>query len=166
MPKVPGPDKVPTLEERWAELGPDAAYLRSLPRPFDLRYIDDPPWIQRIQGPRGQAPHRVWMRANGHLPDDQLVNVCALTFASDLTVLDSMLVHHGLAPGLDPIVMASLDHAMWFHRPFRADEWFLYDSHSPSASGGRGLAYGQIFAHDGRHIVTVMQEGMLRVPSA
>jgi acyl-CoA thioesterase-2 len=166
MPDVPRPDELPTLEQRWEDFGPDAAYLRKLPRPFDLRYVDDPPWSQHAQGPRGFAPHRVWMRANGHLPDDQLLNVCALTFASDITLLDSVLVHHGLAVGVDPVVMASLDHAMWFHRPFRADEWFLYDMCSPSAAGGRGLAYGRIFTHDGRHIVTVMQEGMLRVPSA
>lgn len=166
MPRVPSPEEVPTLEERWVDFGPDAAYLRRMPRPFDLRYVDDPPWVQHAQGPRESAPHRVWMRANGHLPDDELVHVCALTFASDLTLLDSVLIHHGLAAGLDPIVVASLDHAMWFHRPFRADDWFLYDTSSPSASGGRGLAYGRIFARDGRHIVTVMQEGMLRVPSA
>ncbi len=93
-------------------------------------------------------------------------HVCALTFASDLTLLESVLVHHGLAWGIDPVISASLDHAMWFHRPFRADEWFLYDMSSPSASGGRGLAMGQLYAKDGRHIASVVQEGMMRVPSA
>jgi acyl-CoA thioesterase-2 len=81
-------------------------------------------------------------------------------------VLDSVLIHHGLAAALDPVKTASLDHAMWFHRGFRADEWFLYVTTSPSASGGRGLAEGKIFARDGRHIASVVQEGMLRVPSA
>jgi acyl-CoA thioesterase-2 len=166
MPDVPGPEELATLEERWSTFGSEAAYLRELPRPFDLRYVDDPSWAQHAYGPRENAPHRVWMRANGRLPDDDLIHVCALTFASDLTLLDSVLIHHGLAAGLDPIRVASLDHAMWFHRPFRADEWFLYDTASPSASGARGLAYGKLFARDGRHVVTVMQEGVIRIPSA
>ena len=103
--------------------------------PIDLRYVDDPPWQQRAQGPRERRCSRVWMRADGALPDDPLLHVCVLTFASDMTLLDSVLVRHGLAPGLDPIAMASLDHAMWFQRPFRADEWLLYSTKSPSARG-------------------------------
>ncbi len=166
MPEAPPPERLPTLDERIASAGELSRAMRRLPRPFDLRYVDDPPWSQRGQGPREFAPHRVWMRANGRLPDDPLVHVCALTFASDLTLLDSVLIHHGLAVGLDPIKMASLDHAMWFHRPFRADDWFLYVTDSPSATGGRGLAKGRFFSRDGRHLASVVQEGMLRVPSA
>jgi len=166
MPDVAPPDELPTLEERYAEFDVVSGWYRNVPRPFDLRYVDDPAWAQRRHGPRGDAPHRVWMRADGRLPDDPLIHVCALTFASDLTLLETVLVHHGLSHGFDPVISASLDHAMWFHRPFRADEWFLYDMSSPSASGGRGLAMGHIFALDGRHIASVVQEGMLRVPSA
>ncbi|HEY7050007.1 MAG TPA: acyl-CoA thioesterase II [Jatrophihabitantaceae bacterium] len=166
MPDVPRPEDLPTLDERYAGLEDVASWYRRLPRPFELRYVDDPPWAQRNQGPRGEGPHRVWLRADGRLPDDPLIHVCALTFASDLTLLESVLVHHGLSWGFDPVASASLDHAMWFHRPFRADEWFLYDMASPSASGGRGLATGQIYAADARHIVSVVQEGVLRVPSA
>jgi acyl-CoA thioesterase II len=165
MPDVPLPDELPTLEERYAGYDEVAAWFERVPRPFELRYVDDPAWVQRSHGPRGNGPHRVWLRADGRLPGDPLIHVCALTFASDLTLVEAVLVHHGLAIGLDPIVTASLDHAMWFHRPFRADEWFLYDMVSPSASGGRGLAMGQIFALDGRHIVSVVQEAMLRVPT-
>ncbi len=165
MPDVPLPDELPTLEERYAGYDEVAAWFERVPRPFELRYVDDPPWMQRSHGPRGDGPHRIWLRADGRLPDDPLIHVCALTFASDLTLVETVLVHHGLAIGLDPVVTASLDHAMWFHRPFRADEWFLYDMASPSASGGRGLAMGKIFALDGRHIVTVVQEAMLRVPT-
>ncbi len=165
MPDVPLPDELPTLEERYAGYDDVAAWFERAPRPFHLRYVDDPPWVQRAHGPRGDGPHRIWLRADGRLPDDPLIHVCALTFASDLTLVETVLVHHGLALGLDPVVTASLDHAMWFHRPFRADEWFLYDMASPSASGGRGLAMGRIFALDGRHIVSVVQEAMLRVPS-
>ena len=165
MPDVLLPDELPTLEERYAGYDEVAAWFERVPRPFELRYVDDPPWVQRWHGPRGDGPHRIWLRADGRLPDDPLIHVCALTFASDLTLVETVLVHHGLAIGLDPVVTASLDHAMWFHRPFRADEWFLYDMASPSASGGRGLAMGKIFALDGRHIVSVVQEAMLRVPT-
>jgi acyl-CoA thioesterase II len=144
VPDAPQPESLPTLAERYADSPEAAAFYRMLPRPIDLRYVDDPPWQQHSRGPRtGLA--RVWMRADGRLPDDPLLHVCVLTFASDMTLLDSVLVYHGLAPGLDPLSMASLDHAMWFHRPFRADDWLLYASESPSASGSRGLATGRFF---------------------
>jgi acyl-CoA thioesterase-2 len=165
MPDVPGPDELPTVRERFGG-GPGSDILDRFPRPFDLRYVDDPPWAQRAQGPRQFSPHRIWLRADGRLPDDPLLHVCAATFASDLSLLDSVLIHHGLAMDVDPIGLASLDHAMWFHRPFRADEWFLYDTSSPTASGGRGLAEGRMFSQDGRLVVSVVQEGMLRVPGA
>jgi acyl-CoA thioesterase-2 len=162
MPEAPPPESLPTLEERYADSPDAAAFFKMLPRPIDLRYVDDPPWQQHANGPRTGLT-RVWMRANGRLPDDSLTHVCVLTFASDMTLLDSVLVRHGLAPGIDPISMASLDHAMWFERPFRADEWLLYASKSPSASGSRGLATGRFFAQDGRQVASVVQEGMIRV---
>jgi acyl-CoA thioesterase-2 len=165
MPDVPRPEDLPPIEERYAGFDEVAARFARTPRPFELRYVDDPSWVQRAHGPRESGRHRVWLRADGRLPDDPLVHVCALTFASDITLLEAVLVHHGLAWGADPLVSASLDHAMWFHRPFRADEWFLYDMCSPSASGGRGLAMGQLYALDGRQIASVMQEGMMRIPS-
>ncbi|MDQ1730401.1 MAG: acyl-CoA thioesterase [Pseudonocardiales bacterium] len=165
MPDVPSPESLPTLAERY--IGYDDLWniVGRIPQPLDIRYIDDPPWVQRGQGPRESQPHRIWLRVNGTLPEDPLVHVCAVTFASDLNLLDSVLIHHGLAAWLDPISMASLDHAMWFHRQFRADEWFLYSSESPSATGGRGLATGKFFTRDGRHVVSVAQEGMIRLPN-
>jgi acyl-CoA thioesterase II len=162
MPEAPPPESLPTLEQRYADAPAATAFLKMLPRPIDLRYVDDPPWQQHASGPRDGLT-RVWMRANGRLPDDPLTHVCVLTFASDMTLLDSVLVRHGLAPGLDSISMASLDHAMWFQRPFRADEWMLYVSQSPSASGSRGLATGRFHSQDGRHLASVVQEGMIRV---
>jgi acyl-CoA thioesterase-2 len=162
MPDVPDPETLPTLDERFAESPDAAAFFRGRPRPIELRYIDAPPWQQRGYGPRAGL-HRVWMRANGSLPDDPLLHVCVLTYASDLTLLDSVLIRHGLAIGVDAISMASLDHAMWFHRSFRADEWLLYSSQSPTASGSRGLATGRFYSRDGRHLVSVAQEGMIRV---
>jgi acyl-CoA thioesterase-2 len=161
---VPPPESLPALVNRYGPSPEATAWYRSMPKPIDLRYVDDPPWIQHAHGPR-EGMSRVWMRADGVLPDDPLLHVCVLTYASDMTLLDSVLVRHGLAPGLDPISMASLDHAMWFERTFRADEWLLYSTSSPSASGGRGLATGRFYTQDGRLVCSVVQEGMVRVRS-
>ncbi len=162
MPDAPPPETLPSLEQRYRDFPEAAAFFREEPRPIELRYVDDPSWQQRAHGPRG-GDTRVWMRAAGRLPDDPLLHVCVLTFASDLTLLDSVLSQHGIAMGLDAVSMASLDHAMWFQRSFRADEWFLYVTRSPAASGGRGLATGRFFAQDGAHLASVVQEGMIRV---
>jgi acyl-CoA thioesterase-2 len=162
MPDVPDPETLSPLVNRWGDSGDAAEFYRAMPKPIDLRYVDDPPWQQHAHGPR-EGLSRVWMKADGTLPDDPLLHVCVLTYASDMTLLDSVLVRHGLAPGLDDISMASLDHAMWFERPFRADEWLLYSTRSPSASGGRGLATGRFYTQDGRQVCSVVQEGMIRV---
>jgi acyl-CoA thioesterase-2 len=158
---VPSPDTVPTMADRLARY-PDRLGVWSLiPRPIDVRYVGEPGWV--APGDRPADPYqRVWMRLDGKLPDDPLLHACALTYASDLTLLDSVLSVHGEVWGPGGVVGASLDHALWFHRPFRADEWFLYDCWSPSASGARGLATGRIFTRDGRHIATAVQEGLLR----
>jgi acyl-CoA thioesterase-2 len=165
MPQVPQPQQLPTFAERLAGYPELIEFMARIPQAFDIRYVDDPPWVQRALGPRENQPHRIWMKADGVLPDDPTLHVCVLTFASDLNLLDSVLIHHGMAARLDPISMASLDHAMWFHRQFRADDWFLYESSSPSASGGRGLATGRFFARDGRLVASVTQEGMIRLPN-
>jgi acyl-CoA thioesterase-2 len=162
MPEVPAPETLPALVNRYGNTPEAAEFYRLMPKPIDLRYVDDPPWQQHARGPR-DGLSRVWMKADGTLPDDPLLHVCVLTYASDMTLLDSVLVRHGLAPGLDNISMASLDHAMWFERPFRADEWLLYSTKSPSASGGRGLATGRFFAPDGRQVCSVVQEGLIRL---
>lgn len=162
MPAVPDPEGLPTHAERAAPVRDRLGAQALLPRPIDLRHVTEPAWLSRGSGPR-EARSQVWMRADGTLPDDQLLHVCVLTYCSDLTLLDAVLARHGVYWGLDDVTGASLDHALWFHRPFRADEWFLYDCASPSASGGRGLATGRFFSHDGRHLATVVQEGLLRV---
>ena len=132
-----------------------------VPRPIDLRYVTEPGWVRA--GERAKVENQqVWMRINGKLPDDPLLHACALTFCSDLTLLDAILAVHGEVWGPGGMVGASLDHALWFHRAFRADEWFLYDCTSPSASGARGLAAGRMFTVDGRNIATAVQEGLLR----
>jgi acyl-CoA thioesterase II len=162
MPDVPAPDTLPTIENLYGDSPEAAAFYKAMPRPIDLRYVDEPPWRQHAAGPR-DGLSRVWMKADGTLPDDPLLHVCVLTYASDMTLLDSVLVRHGLAPGLDDISMASLDHAMWFERPFRADEWLLYSTRSPSASGGRGLATGRFYTRAGVQVCSVVQEGMIRI---
>jgi acyl-CoA thioesterase-2 len=102
------------------------------------------------------------MRADGRLPDDPVLHTCIATYASDFTLLDTTLLPHGLSWNSKGVQMASLDHAMWFHRPFRADEWLLYDQMTPTTSGARGLATGSIYTHDGQLAITVVQEGLIR----
>lgn len=162
MPDVPAPESLPTYGEQLTGGVLDRLGGTYPPRPIDVRYVTGPPWQRRDNGSR-EARSQVWMRADGVLGDDKLLHVCMAAFASDLTLLDSVLVRHGVYWGLDKVSGASLDHAMWFHRPFRADEWLLYDCSSPSASGARGLTTGRFFARDGRLVATVVQEGLLRV---
>ncbi|MFY1703272.1 acyl-CoA thioesterase [Micromonospora sp. WMMA1923] len=160
-PDVPGPDEVPTMAERLSRYPERLGIWGQIPRPIDVRYVGEPGWVR--PGDRPAEPHqRVWMRVDGKLPDDPLLHACLLTYASDLTLLDSVLSVHGEVWGPGGVVGASLDHALWFHRSFRADDWFLYDSTSPSASGARGLATGRMFTATGRHIATAVQEGLLR----
>ncbi|WP_432843743.1 acyl-CoA thioesterase [Dactylosporangium sp. CA-092794] len=158
---VPGPDEVPTMLERMAKYPDRASVISVIARPIDVRYVGESGFVPAGDRP-AEARQRVWMRLDGKLPDDPLLHTCVLTFASDMTLLDSVLSAHGAVWGEGGFVGASLDHAMWFHRPFRADEWFLYDAVSPSASGARGLATGRMFTQDGRHIATAVQEGLLR----
>ncbi|HEV7908921.1 MAG TPA: acyl-CoA thioesterase II [Pseudonocardiaceae bacterium] len=161
MPDVPDPELLPTYAESVKGYV-DKIGMAQMPRPIDVRYVTEPPWVTREEGPH-EPRNQVWMRADGSLPDDDLLHVCVLAYASDMTLLDAVLSKHGVYWGTDKVLGASLDHAMWFHRRFRADEWFLYDCVSPSASGARGLATGRFFSRDGQLVATVVQEGLLRV---
>ena len=131
----------------------------------EVRYVADPPWQAQAVGRPREPRTMVWLRASETLPDDPLLHVCAVTYASDLTLLDAVLLGSGLAWDEHSVTGASLDHAMWFHGPFRADEWLLYLQESPAASGARGLARGQVFRRDGRLVASVVQEGLIRVSS-
>jgi acyl-CoA thioesterase-2 len=169
MPPAPDPETLPTAAEllpRYVDLYREQGVVERLleaREAVDLRYVDAPPFasVGEEREPRSQ----VWFRTNGKLVDDPLLHVCLATYVSDMTLLDSVLLAHGRGGWVTgDVVGASLDHAMWFHRPFRADEWLLYDQESPSASGGRGLGQACIYTQDGRLAVTVIQEGVVRVP--
>ena len=162
MPDVPGPDELPTFTEALAGYADRMPVSSALASTIDLRAIDLHPFAQRDVGPRDEARHRVWMRAAGRLPDDPVLHASMLAYMSDVSLLHPVLAKHGVSFSLDPVMGASLDHALWFQRPFRADEWLLYDAVSPSAVGGRGLAMGRLFAADGRLVAAVVQEGLVR----
>ena len=155
MPEAPSPETLPRADE----LEPPTPGRLWARQPIDIRYVGGPPWASE---PSPSGRQLVWIRADGTLPDDPVLHTCVVAYASDYTLLGSSLVPHGRSYFRDDIMMASLDHAMWFHRPFRADEWLLYSQASPSASGGRGLAMGAIFRRDGVHAVSVVQEGLIR----
>ncbi|MDH3707730.1 MAG: acyl-CoA thioesterase II [Acidimicrobiia bacterium] len=158
-PDAPDPDSLldfaarvranPDVPDSWADT----------PRPIDTRYVTATPIERNEPKPPFQ---QVWLRANGTLPDDPLLHTCLLTYASDMTLLDTTLLPHGTGAIDDDIMMASLDHAMWFHGPFRADEWMLYDQDTPFSGGGRGLARGLVYSQRGDLIASVMQEGLIR----
>ena len=156
MPVVPDPETLPDWEGRHPGSGrsPDA-------RPIDVRHVGVPLRADEAQAPRAPE-HAMWFRANGHIPDDPLVHACVVAYASDLTLLDTIMLPHGLIWEDPAAQQVSLDHAMWFHRPVRADDWLLYSQRSPIAADARGLATGTIFTRGGDLAVTVVQEGLLR----
>jgi acyl-CoA thioesterase-2 len=159
------PDELPDFHTRMAPHRERIGSWYERPRPIDLRYVDGDPFNR--EGEPSSTQH-VWLRANGSLrgelslPDDPVLHACLLTYASDMTLLDTTLLPFGLPfdhPGLQ---MASLDHAMWFHRPFRVDEWLMYQQRAISTGASRGLAGGAIFTADGSLAVSVVQEGLAR----
>ena len=156
---LPDPETLPDFKTRMAPYKEQIGEWYDRPRPIDLRYIGDPHARAGIE----TAGQQVWLRADGTLPDDPVLHACIATYASDMTLLDTALLPHGLGWGDNGVQMASLDHAMWFHRPFRADDWHLYDQRALSTSNSRGLAGGSIFTKEGHLAVTVVQEGLIRV---
>ena len=161
MPPAPPPESLPPFAVRMAPYREQLGEWYTRPRPIDIRHVGEPPHVTGGHHPRPPC-QQVWIRADGTLTDGGLLHACVVTYASDMTLLDSILLAHGTS-WLDPDLMgASLDHAMWFHRPFRADEWLLYDQESASAHGARGLGQGRIYTRDGDHVVSVVQEGLFR----
>jgi acyl-CoA thioesterase-2 len=164
MPEAPPPESVPSVDElirRAAQESGDPIFrmLDRLERPIvthDLDPID--PRKPRVR----KGPHMVWVRSRGELPDDPLLHQCVLTYASDLTLLDASLHVHGRTWFDRHLMCASIDHAIWFHRPFRADQWLLYVTESPSTSASRGLNLGRFYTQEGSLVASVAQENLMR----
>lgn len=164
MPEAPEPLSIPTNEERIAKAveeqsHPMYEFLQRLERPMEIRDTDpmDPRAPTKKPG-----PHQVWFKSQGDLPDDLLLHQCVLTYASDFYLVEGGLRTHGITWMDLTWQVASLDHALWFHRPFRADDWLLYVVDSPSTSGARGLNIGHVFTRDGTLVATAVQEGLMR----
>lgn len=163
MPDAPDPEDVPTWSERLAELA------KQLPeqsrgwapreRPIDVRHVTPPTYLG---GGPDAGPGLVWMRVERRLPDDPGLHQSILTYASDISLLDNVVRPHGRSGPRGPLMMASLDHALWFHRPCRVDEWLLYAQDSPVATGGRGFARGAFYTRDGSLVASAAQEGLMR----
>jgi acyl-CoA thioesterase-2 len=162
MPDVPPPESLPTLGERYAGRTTMEARYWTRQRPMDLRHVEQPIYLEA--DPHRSTHQSVWMRAVGRLPDDPALHAAVLAYASDYSLLEPALRAHGVAWSGSGLKAASLDHAMWWHRPGRADDWLLYVQDSPSAQGARGLGIGRIYSRDGALVASVAQEGMLRVP--
>jgi acyl-CoA thioesterase-2 len=163
MPDVPRPEDLPSeteIKERILPLMPEPVrryYERE--RPIELRPVEYARYLGKVID---DGRFHVWIRATGRLPDEPAVHQCVLAYASDMTLLDSALIPHGRTVFEKTIMAASLDHALWLHRPFRADDWLLYAQDSPSLAGARGFSRGLIFARDGTLIASVAQEGLVR----
>jgi len=161
MPAAPDPERMETLAEVFAGMDNPEANFWSKDKAIDLRHVEGAIYIR--PGRQLAARQSVWLKAIGTLPDDPLVNAAVLAYCSDYSLLEPVLRKHGLAWADRRLRVASLDHAMWFHRPGRADDWILYTQSSPSASSGRGLAAARMFSSDGTLLATVAQEGMMRL---
>lgn len=165
MPDVPAPEELPTMAQLLGHIDHPSAQFWARGRPIDVRHVREPIYLRG--DPERRGGQAVWMRTVAPVPtDDPLVHRAMLGYASDLTLLDSVLRRHGLTWGIPGMKAASLDHAMWWHRPARADEWLLYVQTSPSATNARGLGAGSIFTQDGRMVASVAQEGMFHVPAS
>ena len=165
MPQVPPPEDLTDMDVHLRALRPHipASMRRALDqkRPFEFRPVDPPSFLKR--GGKPPPLRGIWFRAVDTLPDEEALHRCLLAYASDFYLLDTAMLPHGLPAPPRTLIIASIDHAMWFHRRLRVDEWLLYATDSPSASGARGFARGSIFARDGRLVASAAQEGLIRV---
>ncbi len=159
-PEVPGPEHGLDLGELLrGRSDPESAALAREWAAIEARYLGNSQ-IGLAEDPAYPSRARLWMRVADGLPADPVLHQAAFTYASDISLLGSSLAAHQATP--EGVQMASLDHTIWFHRPFAVDQWWLYDQVSPSASGGRGLSLGRVFTEDGTLVATVAQEGLIR----
>ncbi len=162
MPDVPAPEDCLDLLAATPKRARDPEEWQREWAALDVRYVGDSRPGGTLESADYPARAQLWIRISGKLPDDPLQHTAAFTYASDMTLLAASLVPHGRYIASPDVQAASLDHTIWFHRPFRADEWWLYDQYSPSASGGRGLSFARVFTQDGRLVASVAQEGLIR----
>jgi acyl-CoA thioesterase-2 len=163
MPGAPDPEGVPTWQERLEKMADripqEVRAWAPRPRPIELRHVHPPTYLG---GEATHEPGQVWLRVERQLEDDALLHQCILTYASDISLLDNIIRPHGRRGELGPLMMASLDHAVWFHRPLRVDEWLLYHQESPVAAFFNDTATTEIYTRDGRLVASVAQEGLMR----
>jgi acyl-CoA thioesterase-2 len=164
MPEVPAPEGLADLDTYYRDimpqLPPGVRGVLERKRPFEFRPTQPPTFLRR----ENAAPQRnFWFRAVAPLPDDEALHRCLLAYVSDFYLLDTALMPHGKLARLENLMIASIDHAMWFHRSVRVDDWLLYSTDSPSAGGARGFTRGSVFARDGRLVASTSQEGLLRM---
>jgi acyl-CoA thioesterase-2 len=162
-PRVSLPDDLPSWEGLAKQFGdmipPNLKKMLDIERPLDFRQVE---FINPMVQEKYDPVRHVWMKAKGEMPDDRRIHDLVLAYATDYNLLTTALLPHGFAADFRSLTLASLDHSMWFHRPFRIDEWLLYALDSPSASGARGFTRGQVFSLEGELVASVAQEGLMR----
>ena len=160
---VPDPESLPSAIDLLGQIDHPAAKYWSSARPFDLRHVAEPLYLHPTQD---RSPNQmIWFKALSELPPERAIHEAALAYASDYSILEPILKRHGLSWASAGLSSASLDHAMWFHKPAKLDQWLLYVQESPAAQGGRGLSLGKIYDREGHLVASIAQEGMIRVPA-
>lgn len=162
MPEAPAPETLPSAADLLSMIDHPATNYWAKARPFDLRHVVEPVYLKPAKSQ--VANQMVWFKTISELPTDPLLHTAALAYASDYTILESVLRRHGLSWAHPGLSAASLDHALWFHAVPNLNDWHLYVQHSPAAMGGRGLSQGKIYSESGKLIATIAQEGMIRIP--
>lgn len=160
---LPAPEELPSSDDLLAPYAGHPQARAVIARPFDIRHVEGPVYLPDPARPRRGKQH-VWIRAKDPLPDDDALHRAALAYLSDYAMLEPIVRMHGAAWTTEGLRAASLDHAVWWHRPARVDDWLLLELETISSGGGRGLASGFVYAPDGTHVATIAQEGMVRVP--
>ncbi|MGY4709036.1 acyl-CoA thioesterase domain-containing protein [Mycolicibacterium sp. CBM1] len=161
MPVLAAPETLPTIDEVLAGYEDVVPGFVDALRPIEWRYANDPAWVMREKG--GWLPHnRVWLKADGPMPDDPVLHTAAMVYSSDTTVLDSIITTHGLSWGWDRIFAVTVNHSVWFHRQVDFADWVLYSTGSPVAAESRGLGTGHFFDRTGQVVATVVQEGIVK----
>ena len=160
-PKVPDPHILPTIDDVLVGYEEIVPHFANALRPIEWRYTNDPAWVMRDKGDSLDC-NRVWMKAAGVMPDDPVLHTAAMVYASDTTVLDSIITTHGLSWGWDRIFAVTINHSVWFHRQVDFGDWVLYSTKSPVAAESRGLGMGHFFNPVGEVVATVVQEGIVK----